>query len=367
MIRVAMVGAGGMGRLHLGNLLRHDDVEIAGVCDERVAAAAEMAASCGAKAYAGTEELLSSERVDAAYVCVPPFAHGPVERALAAAGVSLFIEKPVAADPATGLSVLDAVKAAGVITSVGYHWRYADPTRWAAEAIGDSRVLLAAGWWLGTTPGVGWWRRSAGSGGQVTEQATHIVDLARLLLGEVVSVQADQASLLISERYPDADIPDVGTALLRFESGALGVLSNTCSLDHGSTVGLDVFADTVVLQVRSGTLVEERRGDVRTRHGGGSPMEREDEAFLAAVRTKDRSGIQSTYEDALATLAVTHAIKQAAEQGRRVALSEGPEIPTENAVTAAGARPSEAARPQAVGGGRRAAPPGVTVGPLDAP
>lgn len=312
MTRLAMIGAGGMGRLHAGNLAGMDDVDICGVFDPRAPAADALAASHGAKAYRSLSELLDTEHPDAAYVCVPPSSHGPAELALAAARVPFFVEKPVALDPAVGADIAAAVSDAGLLTGVGYHWRYLDASRRAAEVLAQSRPLLATGWWLSTTPGVAWWRKRSESGGQVIEQATHIADLARYLLGDVISVQADEATLVISDRYPDADVADVGTALLRFASGPLGVLANSCSLDHSSAAGLDIFTDSVVLRIRSDSLVEERRGEVITRREQGSPFVREDETFVAAVRSGDPAAVKSSYTDALATLALTRQIVDAA-------------------------------------------------------
>ena len=54
--------------------------------------------TCGAAAYSSVEEALDAGRADAAYVCVPPFAHGDPERAVLARGLPMFVEKPVGAD-----------------------------------------------------------------------------------------------------------------------------------------------------------------------------------------------------------------------------------------------------------------------------
>lgn len=316
-MRVVLIGAGGMGRLHAGNLTSIDGVKVTAVCDERPDAADALAATCGARAYRSVPDLLAAETPDAAYVCLPPSAHGPTELALAAAGVPFFVEKPVALHPDTARRVADAVDAAGIVASVGYHWRYLETTAWAQQALEGVRVLLAAGWWLGTTPQVSWWRHAAESGGQVVEQATHVVDLARYLLGEVSVMCGSQADLVISARYPDADIADVNLALLRFASGALGTLATTCSLDHGSTVGLDIFTDSVILHVRGDTLVEDRCGAVLTRKATTRAFQLEDETFVRALQTGDPRAVRSTYRDAVDTLAVTHAILDAARNDAR--------------------------------------------------
>ena len=100
---MGIVGAGGVARRHAGALAAMPDVTLVGVTDPDRERAADLA--------------------DTAWVCVPPFAHGEVEERLAAAGVALFVEKPLGLDVATAERVQDAVDAAGVPTSVGHHWR----------------------------------------------------------------------------------------------------------------------------------------------------------------------------------------------------------------------------------------------------
>ena len=56
-------------------------------------------------------DALLGEGLDAVYVCVPPFAHGPVEQAIAAAGLAMFVEKPLGLDESMAAAVADAVAA----------------------------------------------------------------------------------------------------------------------------------------------------------------------------------------------------------------------------------------------------------------
>ena len=59
----------------------------------------------------------------------------------------------------------------------------------------DQTIGMALGRWMGGMPGVAWWRRQEGSGGQFVEQTTHIVDLLRYCAGEVTEVYAAAASV----------------------------------------------------------------------------------------------------------------------------------------------------------------------------
>ena len=74
------------------------------------------------------------------------------------------------------------------VTGTGYHWRCLDTVERAAALLADAPARLALGAWLDKVPPPAWWPSRALSGGQVVEQLTHVLDLARLLVGEVAEV-----------------------------------------------------------------------------------------------------------------------------------------------------------------------------------
>ena len=143
--RVGFIGAGAVARRHAAVLSDFDDVTIHAVADPDLERARGLAALCGASAYANHDEMLADEPLDAAYICVPPFAHGPPERAVLGVGLPFLVEKPLAADYATAAAVADAVRAAGVPTAAGYHWRYLDTVERAGELLTSNPARLAVG------------------------------------------------------------------------------------------------------------------------------------------------------------------------------------------------------------------------------
>jgi myo-inositol 2-dehydrogenase / D-chiro-inositol 1-dehydrogenase len=187
--RIGLIGAGNVGRRHAQVLRSFPDVHLAGITDVVPQAAAALARDVGCRPFPGTGELLSAG-VDAVYVCVPPFAHGAPEAAVLSARLPLFVEKPLAAGAETAERVGDQVAAAGVLTAVGHHWRYLKVVERARRLLDGRAVRLVGGTWLDKVPPVGWWPVRDRSGGPVIEQAAHVLDLARLLAGEVAEVFA---------------------------------------------------------------------------------------------------------------------------------------------------------------------------------
>src|SRR5918992_2253266 len=189
-VRIGMVGAGAVAARHLRTLLAMDGVEVAAVADPALERAKELAAEAGAAVYPNHMELLEAERLDAVYICVPPFAHGAPELAAIDAGLPMFVEKPVAIDQQTAATIAGRLAGRSLITCTGYHWRWLDIFDRAAGLLADRPARLVQCSWLDKVPPPPWWLRRDGSGGQTIEQTTHVLDTARGLAGDVVEVHS---------------------------------------------------------------------------------------------------------------------------------------------------------------------------------
>jgi myo-inositol 2-dehydrogenase / D-chiro-inositol 1-dehydrogenase len=258
-VRVGLVGAGGVGARHARTLAGFDDVDLVGICDPVEASAEALAGVVDARHVPHLPGLLALG-LDAVWLCVPPFAHGELELSVIRAGLPFFVEKPLAADLRVAEHVAAAVDAAGLPSATGYHWRHLDTVARARSALAGTAVRLVAARWWSTTPPPAWWSRRDRSGGQVIEQATHLLDLVRLLAGEVVEVAGASASSSAGAR----DVPDASAAVLRLESGAVGTVSVACVLPALTAAGLDVIAEGIALELTETALhVRTRDGEVR--------------------------------------------------------------------------------------------------------
>ncbi|KAA0942208.1 Gfo/Idh/MocA family protein [Streptomyces apricus] len=263
---VAVVGFGWMGRVHTQAYARVPHhfpglslrPELIAVADEVPGRAEEAAAQYGfATAARDWREVAADPRVRAVSVAAPNFLHREIGVALAEAGKHLWIEKPVGLDAADARAVADAVAAAGVQGTVGFNYRN-------APAVAAARELIAAGE-IGTVThvrirlfsdyaahpeGALTWRyeRERGGSGVLGDLASHGVDLARFLLGEIASLTADTAVFVPQRARPTGataghiratggelgpvENDDYVSCLLRFASGARGVLE-ACRVSVG--------------------------------------------------------------------------------------------------------------------------------------
>ncbi|MFN4033832.1 MAG: Gfo/Idh/MocA family protein [Fimbriimonadales bacterium] len=319
-IRIGFVGTGGIAQAHFDALSQLEEAQPIAFCDIDAERAQRAAQRFGGRAYTDWRTMLDEEQLDALYICVPPYAHEGAEEAAAERGIHLFIEKPVARTLEQAKRIEAAIQKAGILSMVGYHFRYYGATERAKERLQGLPVLMVKGTWEGGMPGVPWWRKHELSGGQLVEQTTHIFDLARYLVGEIVEVFAYSVNNRELLHYPDGDVHVSDVVCLQFANGAVGVITDTNGLHVPGEVGLKVYTPHRVIEVSWGRMVESEANRKEEYHSRDNPYLRESQAFLEAIRTGDRSLIRADYHEGVRTLAATLAADESSRLGRVVAL-----------------------------------------------
>lgn len=323
-VKIGFVGAGGIAHRHAGVLANMEDVRICAVADADPGRAGELAAQHGAQVFGDAEAMIAAGGLDAVFVCVPPFAHGPIEQAILAAGLPFLVEKPVSLDLDEATRIADAVDARGLVTAVGYHWRWLDSLDAVETALAGRRPRLVSGYWLDSTPPVEWWWQQALSGGQMVEQATHLVDLARYLCGDVTQAFG-LAEHTARPAFPKLDVATASTASLRFADGAIGNFAATCLLGWNHRVGLHLFGDGFAVEITDHDVMIDTGAGRPVTPNHSDPVWRQDRAFVEAVMGRENT-IRCTYRDALETLRVVDAIARSARDGQAVTLATQPTL-----------------------------------------
>ena len=321
LIRVGFIGAGGIAERHVRSLQRMSGVQITACSDIDLERAQRLASRTRGQAYQAHRDMLQFEVLDAVYICVPPFAHGDPEQAVIDARLPFFVEKPLSLDLATADAIARSVGEHGLLTSVGYHWRYLDTVEEARRLLCGNPAQLVSGYWLDQTPPPPWWWNERCSGGQIVEQATHIIDLARYLVGEIVEVSAFTARGKPREEFPGLDVSTSTAVSLRFAAGAVGTLGTTCVLRWGHRIGLHLFADGLAIELSEREIMIDIGRGRPIRAANDDPVYLEDCDFIDAVRGLGNR-VRSPYGVALETHRVALAIAQSARTGRPVAVAE---------------------------------------------
>ena len=315
--RVGIIGSGWIVGVHMRVLAGFDDVRVVGIAARNEEAARRLAEPARARHYPDYRSMLDAAELDAVFVCLPPYAAFEPAMAVVDRGIPIFAEKPLGVDEAGPERIAKAIAAGGLPSAVGYQWRHLEVVDRARDLLADHPAQLVMGSWLGDTPGAPWWIHREQSGGQIVEQATHIFDLARLLVGEMEPVSA-AGRRVPRAAFPGSDILDVTETSVRFAAGAVGTFATTSLLSGPHRVGLDTVSDgmAITLEVLDHRLVVRRGGETMTLAPASTfdtPYRLQNRAFIDAVQGK-ANRIRSTYADALLTHHVTLAATRLAEQ-----------------------------------------------------
>ena len=120
MVRVGIIGAGGMGTHHSRVLAKREDASIAAVCDIIEDKARKLADEMSAKPCLDFHDLLDD--VDAVWVCTPPYARTEIVTTCARAGKDIFAEKPLALNLAHPYTLLRGALAGGELGTLVTCW-----------------------------------------------------------------------------------------------------------------------------------------------------------------------------------------------------------------------------------------------------
>jgi predicted dehydrogenase len=219
--RIAVVGAGLIGRKHLGILQSDPAFVVAGIADPAPQAEA-YAREHGIAYFANTEDMLDAAKPDGVVIANPNALHRATALACIARKIPAIVEKPVADTIPDALAIITAVAAAKVPMLTGHHRRH-NPVMQAARdfvrggALGE--IVAATGTWLHRKPDDYFdvtWQRETG-GGPILINAIHDIDCLRMVVGEIESVQATT-----SRKTRGFAVEDTAAAVLTFENGALG-------------------------------------------------------------------------------------------------------------------------------------------------
>lgn len=332
--RIGFVGCGGISESHLKGLAEHPEVSLVAFCDINLSRAEEIAKkySAGAQLFDSAKTMFSSIELDAAYFCLPPFAHGSELEAVKV-GVPFFVEKPINLYLNQAREIASAVAEKKLLTAAGYMNRYRQGIQTVRKLLSDDPAILVLGGWIGGTPrpapsgGGGiwrWWVEKNKSGGQFHEQVTHTVDIVRFLCGDVEEVHAFAARGLNRGTPENYSIEDASVVNLHFASGAVANLWASCSANAGGGgVSLNIYANQLTALFTGWEhSLRLLQTDKEPQEIKGEPniFAIEDNAFVQAVRHDDLSKVQSSYADGLKALEVTLAANESMKTGKPVSL-----------------------------------------------
>lgn len=315
--RVALVGAGGVGRKRAAAIAAHPDTTLVAVCDTDAAAAARLAGEHGAQARGPWPEVVAAGDTDLVVVSTTHDALAAVSTAALQAGKHVLCEKPLGRTAEEVAVAVAAARAAGRVFRAGYNHRFHPAVAGAHRAVADGRlgqlVFLRGRYGHGGRPGYEReWRADPGvsGGGELLDQGAHLVDLVLWLF----DAQVDVVSATTLTAFWDTPVEDNAFAFLRTTGGQVASLHVSWT-QWRNLFSLEVFGRDgyAVAEGLGGSYGAERLAIGRRRPEGGAPDEQvtafdgadrswalEWSAFVDAAGGKRAEGADG--EDALRTM-----------------------------------------------------------------
>jgi predicted dehydrogenase len=226
-------------------------------------------------------DLVKRRDVDIVDICTPPGTHAEIAEAAAAAGKAIICEKPLAISYRQAIDATAAVQRAGVLNSVGFNYRRLTAVSLMKRMIDEGAVGKVRLWratWLSdefVDPAIPFdWRFDRAMGGTtIADLGSHLIDLAQWMVGDVAEVCAQSETFVRERANPSGagslavTVDDASSALMRFESGARGVL------EMARTAVRRPCDFTVEVNGETGTLVFEyaRLNELLYGEGADSP------------------------------------------------------------------------------------------------
>ena len=332
MIKVAVIGAGMMGRNHARVYADLNNVELTGVADIDLRAAQTTARRYNAAAYAHYLQLLDNLKPDAVTIAVPTERHLEVALAVIERGIHLLLEKPIARSVDEAEQIIAAAQKANVRLMVGHIERFNPAVMALKQRLTDGE--------LGRVFEIDARRQSpfptrVQDVGVVVDLAVHDLDIMRYISqSEITRVFAETARRI----HPSHE--DMLSGLLRLDNGVVGSLTinwltptkirelyvtgekGMYRVDY-LTQDLYFFENAIAQKDAWDTLTIMRgvtMGQmIRYVIPKKEPLRAELEAFIAAV--KGETPVPVTGEDGLKALSLALAVVQSGQENRPVALA----------------------------------------------
>ena len=334
-LKMAVIGAGRMGKLHARVLSEMPEVELVGVADTSAAAAEAVAAQRGCASFSDPNELI--DLVDAAIISAPTIRHMDIARPFVAAGKSVLIEKPLTDDLDAGREFIELARKNRVVVQVGHAERF-NPAVMAMKKYAIRPKFIES-------HRISPYTFRSTDVGVVLDLMIHDIDIVHMLAGcdEVESVDAVGVNVIGATE-------DIANARIRFTNGCVANITASrlaikterkvrvfsedayLSVDYQAKTGLvvqksanldllqmarDMDADDLAELAQQGDYkslvnIEQLNVDDST-----EPLRRQAEAFVKSIEQGETPAASAEAGFAAVRLAqrITEAIKQHAWDG----------------------------------------------------
>ena len=254
-----IIGYGAIGKTHAQVIESLTGAKLAAIATRTPEKARMAGEKHGCAFYTDYREMLKREDIDIVTICTPAVLHLPMALDAAAAGKHCIVEKPIEINAERSERIIEAFDRRGLTLSVIFQHRFDPPSRLMRDAVdggafgrlnyGTAKTIwfrdedyYRATIWRGAWDGDG--------GGALMNQAIHSIDLLQYLMGPVDAVCGKYDTLY----HREIEAEDIGVALLRFKSGAVGVIEGMTLAYPGRYSEVSVFGQLGSAGIRNDAL-----------------------------------------------------------------------------------------------------------------
>ncbi|WP_318615693.1 Gfo/Idh/MocA family oxidoreductase [Sporosarcina sp. YIM B06819] len=253
-IKIGIIGSGGIAESHARAYLAMDDVQIVAVADVvpgKAQGFIDKLGIEGAQAFENHEQMLELE-IDGVSICTPNFAHHITSIDALNAGKNVLVEKPLAVTLDQGIEMVQVAKKTGKMLSVGFQPRYDPNMQKVTEIVksgqlGDVYYVEVGGGRRRGMPNGTFVSKALAGAGAMVDIGTYSLDLALNALGHprplTVSAYTSNHFGTNPKYHPQADkfeVEDFGVAMIRLEGGAILNFKISWAM-HMDTLGPTIF------------------------------------------------------------------------------------------------------------------------------
>lgn len=328
-LAIGIIGAGRMGRHHCDAITKYG-VHVAAVHDVQIESAQALAEHASADMYTDDLNGFFETEIDGVVITTPPPVRLEPIQLACGQGISMLVEKPPALNITDGRKCLNYIEEAEVIAAVGFQLRYHPlyermKALIASENVHLVRTVCTISYYLNFQMPT-WFLQSEISGGPLAEQAVHVLDCARYVLGNPKPIQAH--ALAIKNMALDRTEFDAENAIqmtYELDNGVFGTHMNHCGTE-GFCFDVEVVGPHLHLQ---GKMSENSIRGYLNGETIDEPIAPTNSlgldktgAWLRAIETGDRTLIRSDFADSLETLALIDAAINSRNTGEFVRVEE---------------------------------------------
>ena len=251
MLRVGLLGAGRIGKVHARAIASHEQSQLVSISDYVHENADTLARSYGAKACT-SEEIIADTTIDAVLIATSTDTHADYIEAATAAGKSVLCEKPVDLSLERARACLDKATANGKPVMVGFNRRF-DPSFAAMKAAVDAGdigqpELLSITSFDPAPPPISYIKVS---GGMFRDMTVHDFDMANFLMGSLPETLSAVGSSLVDPDIGAAGDIDTAVTTLTYKDGRMAVIKNSRRAAYGYDQRVELLGSSGLLQVNN--------------------------------------------------------------------------------------------------------------------